>query len=281
MLLHALEDRNTPCVLALDELERAADPGPAALLGFLLAAAPPCLRLALAYRRLPRRLDAMNAVLHGDAEILTAEDLRFSTPDIARFFDLALSRRELADVAAASRGWAIALRVSHSRPGHPMAEEAGVTRDVVGNWLAGRFWRAFDDGERKLVLDAGLFEWFDEALFDDIVQASGALRRLAALTGLAGLLEPLGAAGRALYRLHPLLREHCAAERRRHAPGRYFATHRRIALALARGGIRSPPCATPPRPATRRLPAASCSKRAACGGGCARTPSGSSPPTGT
>lgn len=49
MLLRALEDRNAPCVL---ELERAADPGSADLLGFLLAAAPPCLHLALADRRL-------------------------------------------------------------------------------------------------------------------------------------------------------------------------------------------------------------------------------------
>ena len=38
MLLRALEERNAPCVLALDELERAADPESADLLGFLLAA---------------------------------------------------------------------------------------------------------------------------------------------------------------------------------------------------------------------------------------------------
>ena len=36
----------------------------------------------------------------GRAEVLLAEDLRFSTPQIARFFDLTLSRRRLAAVAA-------------------------------------------------------------------------------------------------------------------------------------------------------------------------------------
>ena len=234
MLLRALEERRAPCVLVLDELERVADPESVALLGFLLAAAPPCLHLALAFRRLPHRLDALKAVLDTDAGILATDDLRFSTPDIARFFDLALSRRELAEVAAASRGWPIALRISANRPGHPLRENARVTRDVVGNWLAGRFWRGFEDRDRELVLDAGLFDWFDEALFDDVVRVPGALRRLAALTGLAGLLEPPGAATRGVYRLHPLLHEHCAAERRDRTPGRYRATHRRIALALAR-----------------------------------------------
>ena len=236
MLLRALEERTAPCVLVLDELERVADPESVALLGFLLAAAPPCLHLALAFRRLPRRLDALKAVLDSGAGILTTDDLRFSTPDIARFFDLALSRRELAEVAAASRGWPIALRISANRAGRPVPADARVTRDVVANWLAGRFWRGIEDGDRELVLDAGLFDWFDEALFDDVVRAPGAARRLAALTGLAGLLEPQGGAGRGVQRLHPLLREHCAAERRDRTPGRYRATHRRIALALARRG---------------------------------------------
>ena len=236
MLLRALEQRHAPCVLALDELERVAHPGPVAMLDFVLANAPPCLHLALACRRLPRRLDAVKGVLENDADVLTADDLRFSTPDIARFFDLALSRRELAAVAAASRGWAIALSISKSRPDRPLAGVARVTRDVVENWLAGQFWRGFDDSDRDLVLDAGLFDWFDEELFDEVVQAPGALPRLTALNGLAGLLEPLGAAARGVYRLHPLLREHCAAERRRRAPAGYRATHRRIALAVARRG---------------------------------------------
>ncbi len=66
------------------------------------------------------------------------------------------------------------------------------------------------------------------------MRAPGALRRLVVLPGLAGLLEPPGAASRGVYRLHPLLREHCAAQRRTRTPGRYRAIHRRIAVALAR-----------------------------------------------
>ena len=62
-----------------------------------------------------------------------------------------------------------------------------------GDSLAGRFWRGFEDGDRELILDAGLFDWFEEALFDDVVRAQGALQRLAAL---AGLLQPPGHAGR-------------------------------------------------------------------------------------
>ena len=78
-------------------------------------------------------------------------------------------------MAAVSRGWPIALWISASRPGQSVAEDALVTRDVVGNWLTGRFWGGIEDGDRELVLDAGLFDWFDEALFDDVVQVPGAL----------------------------------------------------------------------------------------------------------
>ena len=70
ILLRALKGRQAPCVFVLGELKRVADPKSVALLDFLR----------------------------------TADDLRFSTPDIARFFDFALSRRELAEVAAASQG---------------------------------------------------------------------------------------------------------------------------------------------------------------------------------
>lgn len=42
--------------------------------------------------------------VEGRAAVLTADDLRFSTPDISRFFSKKLSRRELAAVAADSAG---------------------------------------------------------------------------------------------------------------------------------------------------------------------------------
>ena len=57
-VLRALDSRDAPWVLILDELERARDPASVAILNSLLQHAPPNLHLALACRAVPRGLDA-------------------------------------------------------------------------------------------------------------------------------------------------------------------------------------------------------------------------------
>ncbi len=236
ILLHALEARDAPCVLALDEIECVANPGSVALLGYLLRHAPASLHLALAYRRLPRGLDAAERLLAGGAELVTAADLRFSTPDIARFFDLSLSRRELARVAADSGGWPMALQIHRNAPGGQAAVVDCVSRDAVCSWVVGRFWRGFAPGDRELVLDLALFDWLDSELVEEVLEKPGALERAGRLPGLAGLLRPSPGTRAAVHHLHPLLREHCAEERRRADPGRWRRLRRRLAKALARRG---------------------------------------------
>ena len=236
LLLRALEARGRPCVLALDEAERASDPGAVRLLNHLLRNAPPCLHIAIACRELPPGLDLAQPVLGQDAAVLTAEDLRFSKADIARFFDLELSRHELATVAAESGGWPIALRIRRNEAARPGAGQARVARHVVENWIAGRFWDGFTREDRELVLDMGLFEWIDAALFEEAVERPGALQRVVDLPCLAGLLEPVGRTAPGVYRLHPLLRDHCATHRRLETPARYRRLHRRAAAALASRG---------------------------------------------
>ena len=237
VLLHALEARDSPCVLALDELECVANPDSVALLGNLLRHAPISLHLALAYRRLPRGLDAAERLLAGSAELVTAADLRFSTRDIARFFGLSLSRRELARVATDSGGWPIALQMHRNVPGERAAVADRVARDAVGGWIDGRFWRGFAARDRELVLDLALFDWLDGDLVEEVLQKPDALERAAHLPGLAGLLRPSpGARADVVHHLHPLLREHCAEERRRADAGRWRQLRRRLARALARRG---------------------------------------------
>ena len=235
VLLHALDARDAPCVLALDELECVADPESVALLGHLLRHAPPSLHLALAYRRLPRGLDS-ERLLAGGAKLVTAADLRFSTPDIARFFDLSLSRRELARVAADSAGWPIALQIHRNAPGDRAAVADRVARDAVRSWIDGRFWRGFAPRDRDLVLDLALFDWLDRELVEEVLEKPGALERAARLPGLAGLLRPSPGARAAVHHLHPLLREHGAEDRRRADPGRWRRLRLRLARALARRG---------------------------------------------
>ena len=235
VLLHTLDARNEPCVLALDELECVANPHSVGLIAYLLRHAPASLHLALAYRRLPRGLDAAERLLAGSAQLVTAADLRFSPPDIARFFDLSLSRRELARVATASGGWPIALQIHRNAPGEQAAVVDHLARDAVANWIDGRFWRGFAPEDRDLALDLALFDWLDGELVEEVLEQPGALERAVRLPGLAGLLRPSPGV-RAVYSMHPVLREHCAEQRRRTDPGRWRRLRRRLAKALARRG---------------------------------------------
>lgn len=232
--LLALEARDQPCVLVLDELERVADPACAALLGFVLRGAPGCLRLALSCRELPAGLDAATFVFGAGAEIVAVDDLRFSPADISRFFDFALSRSELAAAVEETAGWPIALRMwwAERTEDGPERGHALVARDVFENWVAGRLLADLGDRERELLLDISLCDPVDATLADDVLEQSGVLDALLRIPGLAGLMTRVGSDGRA-YRMHPLLRRYCE-HRRRRALDRHRKVQRRIAIAMAR-----------------------------------------------
>lgn len=242
MLLRAIEAQQTPCVLALDELERLSDPDSVALLNFLLRWGPANLHLAMACRKLPSGLDVADLVLEGSAIVLSAEELRFSKAEIARFFGLRLSRREHRALAAESAGWPIALRIRRNelRIGGTdedrAAGEAGVVREVVDNWVEARLWYGLGSDDRDFLLDIGLCEWLDSELLDEVLESTDAMRRIETMPVLAGLLEPIGRGESTAWRLHPLIREHCAKQRFRATPERYRAIQLRIAMAFARRG---------------------------------------------
>jgi len=236
VLLHALNARRSPFVLALDELECVANPGSVALLNHLLRHAPTSLHLAIAYRRLPHGLDAVEHLLGGSAELVTAAELTFSTPDIARFFDLALSRRELAHIAKGSGGWPIAMLMYRNAPKQYRADAGPVARDAVRNWIDARFWRGFSVEDRRLVLDLALFDWIDADLVEEVLRQPGAFERAIRLPGLAGLMGSARGRPADVHRLHPLLREHYAEELRRSDVDHWRDVRRRLAKALARRG---------------------------------------------
>lgn len=238
LVLRAIEARQDPCVLALDELERLADPDSVALLNFLLRWGPSNLHVAMACRELPGGLDVADLVLDGSALVVSANELRFSNPDIAKFFGLKLSRREHRALTAESAGRPIALRIRRNeqrlgRNGDQTAGEAGVVRDVVDNWIEARLWYGLSPEDRDFLLDIGLCEWLDAELLDETLEYPDAMRRIETMPVLAGLLEPIGRGESQAWRLHPLIREHCVKQRFRKTPERYRAIHRRIATALA------------------------------------------------
>ena len=236
LLLHAVEAYGGPFVLALDEGERLTKPSLVALFNFLLAAAPANLHVALAARELPRLLDIVTPLRGAEPGILTAEDLRFSRQDIARFFDQRLSRREVKEIASKSAGWPIALRIRRNERRQDSEEGARVRRNAVDNWVESRLWYNLGDDEIEFLLDIGLFDWFDGPLLGDVLGDVRAMERLEAMHSLDGLLRRVHGGTVEVWQFHPLIRRHCVRKRQHESPARYAAIHARIARALAARG---------------------------------------------
>ncbi len=233
-LLHLLEARDEPLVLALDDLQRLSDRRSVSLLEFVVRRAPRNLCLAVACRRLPS-LDLGGAIMSGNASMLTVDDLRFSRPEIRKFFGQRLSRRELQALERDSAGWPMALRIHRNKPVTSSRASEFEIRDIVGNWVEKRLWDGMESEDRELLLDAGLLEWMDADLLGKVL-GPDAMRQIRNMDAIAGLLNPVRDGGRESWRLHPLIREHCARQLYRHARPRYRDVHRRIALELDRRG---------------------------------------------
>ncbi len=233
-LLRALAAEPGPWVLLLDELERLQNPESVELLNLLVRTAPPNLHLAVACRELPGGFDITPMTFKGAARIFSAGELRFSRQEIERFLGGVLPSAELAAVVSTSAGWPIELHVRRSVSGKPAIEQRHIVRKVVWNWVEARLWYALGDEDREFLLDVGLFDYVDAELLDDVLGGRNLLDRFHALSGVSGLIEPFPGHDRKVWRLHSLIRDHCANRRRRESPQRYRTIHRRIAIALAR-----------------------------------------------
>ena len=225
-----------PFVLVFDELERLPDPGSAALLDFLLKRGPANLHLAFACRKLPGGVDVASALLEGRAAMVWAEELRFSRTEVAAFFDRKLSRARLDALMEESAGWPFALRISRNEMASGRSGDIHASQEIVRNWVESRLFPGLGAEERDFLLDMGLFEWMDAALLDEVLERSDSLLRIKTMSVLVGMFEPVQDEGTDVWRLHPLIREHCVRRRFRETPQRFRSIHRRIAHALARRG---------------------------------------------
>ena len=232
VVLRQIQTLGRPFVIAFDELERLTNPASVSLLEFLLQRGPSNLHLAIACRQIPDGLNVAGAVLDGRAEVVATNELRFSKPEVAKFFDLSLSRSELTAEMDRSAGWPFALRISLNRTEHRSAGDNWVVQDFVKNWVESRLFASLGPDDRDFLLDIGLFDWIDAALLDEVLQRNDSIRRLHSTRVLVGLLEPVGGGATESWRLHPLVREHCARQRFQETPKRFGAIHRRIAEAL-------------------------------------------------
>ena len=236
LAMRELAARNGPFVLVLDELERVVHPESAALIDDLLERGPPNLHLAFACRELPAGVNVAGAVLERRAAILSDDDLRFSRAEVARFFKGKLTRARLGALMAQSAGWPFALTISRNEMAGGARTGARAARQFVENWVESRLFAGLGAEEREFLLDLGLFEWMDAALLDDVLERTDSRLRIETMAVLAGMLEPVRDGATDVWRLHPLIREHCVRSRFRETPQRYRSVHRRIAEALARRG---------------------------------------------
>ena len=83
-------------------------------------------------------------------------------------------------------------------------------------------------------MHVGLLEWIDAELLDQVFDEQDTMQRLEHMAPLEGLFEYVHDGVRKIWRLHPLVRHHCANKRRRETPDRYRKIHRRVAQVLAR-----------------------------------------------
>lgn len=234
LLVRRIESHPAPCLLALDEVERLDNPDSVAVLNEFLRAAPRNLHLAMAFRTRPPGLDIAMFMLEGRGLTVGTEELRFATPDIARFFGTELSRRELAEAAASSAGWPIALRIYRNAGLRSTSAQPGGESDTAAAWIESRLWRGLSEDDRDLVLDMALFDWIDTTLIDEATGIRNSRRRIESMESLAGLVESRGR--ESTLHLHPLLRDYCATRRFREDPDRYRSIHAGIARALATRG---------------------------------------------
>ena len=237
-LARAIEWHAAPCLLILDEAERLPAGRTLEVVNTLLRHQPDNLRIAVACRRNPG-LDLEAAVLNGRAIRIGVSDLRFSTPEIARFFELDLPPAALRQLAERTEGWPVALQLYRNlRVGERRAvrvRDLRGDRGIAANFLGARLLRDLSRADREFVLDLALFDWIDPVLVDEVLGTSASRVRLKSLPELDGLLLPIEG-GSGVLRFHPLLRDYCAARRFREDPARFRNLQGEIARALAQRG---------------------------------------------
>ena len=233
MLARAIEQHAAPCLLVLDEID-GVPPRTVHLIDTLLKRAPRNLHVVLACRSNPG-LDIATHLLAGEAVLVGAEALRFSTAEIARFFGGELSRGELAEVEERTAGWPVALMVHRNMRDGAAAGLGADAAIFTENYIGLRLLRDLSAEDRGCLLDLAVFDWVEADLVDDVLGSSQARVRITGLPALDGLLLPVDK-DRAVQRLHPLLKEHCLDLLEDEDLPRKCSLHERLALALCRRG---------------------------------------------
>ena len=242
-LIREIAASRRPCLLVIDEAECFAAEVVEAL-NQVIRQAPRNLNLMFGFRYNPG-LELANLILDGRGIEIDADTLRFSTEDIAAWYEHDLSRRELGKLAEQTDGWAIALSLFHHNRARTAAADAARSADagelaaetVAVDWMENRLLRHLSAQHLGLLLDAAQFHSLDAEILEEVWGKVGAGHKLAVLDELEGLATPREA-GSPVIQLNPLLRAYCDTRLRRGDPDRYRQLNVEIAEALvARGRL--------------------------------------------
>ena len=232
MLARAIDLHAAPCLLVLDEVDRLPR-GTVELIQRLVDHGPDNLHLALAFRANPG-LDLTTRVFDGSGLVVDAEAFLFSRSETARFFEGALSRRELTEIEEHTGGWPVALRVCRNARAGGGERRGTDAAKLTAEFVRVRLLRGLSAEDRRFVCELAVFDWIDPDLVDEVLGSTDAGVRIAAVSALDGLLMSMGR--EEARRLHPLVRDCCAELLALEDRARARSLHAGIARSLARRG---------------------------------------------
>ncbi len=240
-LMTALDGRDEPVVLVLDDFHEVADAVHGDL-DQLLNRPPPALRVVIATRAdPPLRLGRLR---------LRDQLTEIREPSLALTFEETQQMLELAGVSLAEQharrlwdrteGWAGALRLAslslrdHPDPGRFVDEFAGDDR-AISDYLISEVMSLLSPDDRSFVLRTAIAGELNGDLANALTDRADGRRRLSELARAGVLLAPVDSRGE-WYRYHALFRELLYAELRSDLPEQVPELHRRTAWWLAQHG---------------------------------------------
>ncbi len=232
-LVAALETRERPFILVLDELERIEAPAALAIVAALCRGMPPGSQLALASRTEPAlglgRLRVSRRLTELDRRELTMT--KGESASLLAAIGLELSPRQLGAIAQRTEGWPAALYLAglalgeSSDPGRALTRFAGDDRIVV-DYLREEFLFSASGNRAAFLRQAALLERLGGPLCDFALEREDSALVLDELSRSNMLLAPVDRGGE-WYRLHPLLRGMLRSELRRTEAAAMPGIHRR------------------------------------------------------
>ncbi len=243
-LVDALEARDEPLVLVLDDLHLVAEVVREDI-ERLVRYPPPSLRLVLVTRADPP-IGLGRLRLEGWLTEIRARDLAFTLDESAALFealDVPIARDDLATLWRRTEGWSAALCLAalsvraHPEPSRFIEHFAG-TDATVSDYLLSEVLARQPPELRDFLLRTSIVDMVCGELADALTGGSDGQRTLARLEHGGALLAPLDEHG-AWYRYHPLFAELLRAELRARLDGEIEGLHRRAAEWLAAHGDRT------------------------------------------